>query len=59
MDLREYNYRTIPLLMKSYMGMENVHVIPHMIEELPDWRTYVSKHIPSGKERFIGHTKAQ
>jgi hypothetical protein len=36
MDLREHDYPTIPLLMKSYMDMEKVPVIPHMIEELPD-----------------------
>ena len=59
MDLREHDYPTIPLLMKSYMDMEKVPVIPHMIEELPDWRTFVSEHIPSGKEKLIGHTKAQ
>ena len=59
MDLREYDYPTIPLLMKSYMDMEKNHVILHMIKELPDWRAYVSKHIPSGKEKLVGHTKAQ
>jgi hypothetical protein len=59
MDLREHDYPTIPLLMKSYMDLEKVPVIPHMIEELPDWRTFVSEHIPSGKEKLIGHTKAQ
>jgi hypothetical protein len=59
MDLREHNYPTIPLLMKSYKDMEKIPVIPHMIEELPNWKTYVSEHIPSGKDRIIGHTKAQ
>jgi hypothetical protein len=59
MDLREHDYPTIPLLMKSYMDMEKVPVIPHMMEELPDWRSFVSEHIPSGKEKLIGHTKAQ
>ena len=59
MDLREHNYPTIPLLMKSYMNMEKVLVIPHMIEELLDWKTYISEHILSGKDKLIGHTKAQ
>jgi hypothetical protein len=59
MDLREHDYPTIPLLMKSYMDMEKVTVIPHMIEELLDWRTFVSEHIPNDKEEVIGHTKAQ
>ena len=47
MDLREHDYPTIPLLIKSYMDIEKVHVIAHMIEEFPDWRAYVSEHIPS------------
>ena len=59
MDLREHDYPTIFLLMKSYMDMEKVLVIPHMIEELPDLRAFVSEYIPSGKDKFIGHTKAQ
>ena len=59
MDLREHDYPIISLLMKSYMDMENVHVIPHMIEELPDWRAFVSEYIPSGKDKFIGHAKVQ
>ena len=59
MDLRERDYPTVSLLMKSYMDMEKVSVIPHMIEELPDWRVFVSEHIPNGKDKLIGHTKAQ
>ena len=29
-----------------------------MIEELPDWRAFVSEHIPNGKNKLIGQTKA-
>jgi hypothetical protein len=58
-DLREHDYPTIPLLMKFYMDMEKVPVIPYMIEELPDWRAFVSEHIHNGNDKLIGHTKAQ
>ena len=59
MNLREYDYTTLPFLMTSYMDMEKIFVIPHMIEEFPDWRAFVSEHIPNDKDKLIGHTKAQ
>ena len=59
MDLHEHDYPTIPLLIKSYMDMEKVPIIPHMIEELPYWRAFVCDYIPDGQDKLIGHTKAQ
>ena len=59
MDLREHEYSTISFLMKSYIDMENAPVIPHIIEELPDWRAFVGDHIPNNNNKLIGHTKAQ
>ena len=59
MNLREHDYPIIPLLIKLYMKMKNVYVIPHMIEELLNGRAFVSEHIPNGKDKLIGHTKAQ
>ena len=56
---RDERYAYFPLLMKLYMDMKNVLVIPHMIKELPDWRAFVSEHISDGKEKPIGHMKAQ
>lgn len=58
MNLREHNYPTILLFRKLYMETENVHVILHMIKELSDLRAFISKHIPNGKDKLIGHTKA-
>ena len=34
MKLHEEDFPTIPLLMKSYMDLDNVPVIPHLIEEV-------------------------
>ena len=59
MDLRQNDYPTIPLLMKSYMKMEKVPTIPHMIEELPSWKAFVEPYLPSGNDTLFGHTKAQ
>ena len=58
MDMREYNYHNISFLMKLYMDKENVLVIPHMMEKLPDWRAFVSEHIPSDKDKLIKHMNA-
>lgn len=43
--------------MKSYMDMEKVPVIPHMIKELPDWKAFVGDHIPNDNNKLIGHTR--
>ena len=59
MKLREEDFLTIPLLMKSYMDLENIPVIPHMIEEVPDFKAFIEPYIRSGAHRLIGHTKAQ
>jgi len=59
MKLREEDFPTIPLLMKSYMNLENVPVIPHMIEEVSDFKAFIEPYIRSGADRLIGHTKAQ
>ena len=48
MDLHKHDYPIIPLLMKSYMEMEKVPIIPHMIEELPNWRAFVIDYISNG-----------
>jgi hypothetical protein len=59
MKLREEDFPTISLLMKSYMDLENVPVIPHMIEEVSDFKAFIEPYIRSGAHRLIGHTKAQ
>ena len=50
---------TIPLLMKSYMDLENVPVIPHMIEEVPNFKAFIKPYMLKGGDRLVGHTKAQ
>ena len=53
------NYPTIPLVMKSFMDAESIPVIPHLIEEVPDFKGFISKFIASDDEALEGHTKAQ
>ena len=59
MKLHEEDFSTIPLLMKSYMDLDNVPVIPHMIEEVPDFKAFIKPYMLKGEDRLVGHTKAQ
>ena len=45
--------------MKPYMDLENVPIIPHTIEEVPDFKAFIKLYIQSGAHRLIKHTKAQ
>ena len=45
--------------MKSYMDLENNPVIPHMIEEVLDFKAFIDLYIQSRAHQLIGHTKAQ
>ena len=58
MKLHEEDFPTIPLLMKSYMDLDNVLVIPHLIE-VSDFITFIKPFILKGGDRLVGHTKAQ
>ena len=53
------DFPTIPLLMKSYMNLEKVSVIPHIIEEVADFKAFIEPYIQIGAHRLIRHTKAQ
>jgi hypothetical protein len=59
MKLRENDYLTIPALMKSYMELDKVSVIPHMIEEVPDFKKFIAPYIREGEGRLIGHSKGR
>ena len=59
MKLCEEDFPTLPMLMKLYMDLDNVLVIPDMIEEVPDFRHLIKSYIRSGAHWLIGHTKAQ
>jgi hypothetical protein len=58
MSLKKESYPTIPLLMKSFMDVESVPTIFHLIEEVPDFNGFISKCIVEREEALEGHTKA-
>lgn len=41
MELCENDHPTILFLMKTYMQMEKVAIVLHMIEVLPTWKVFV------------------
>jgi hypothetical protein len=57
MKLRENDYPTIPLLMKSYMDLDEDPIIPGLIEEVPDFKEFVKPYISD--DTLIGHTKGR
>ena len=58
MKLHEEDFSTKPLLMKSYMDLNNVLVIPHMIDEIPNFKAFIKPYLLKGVDRLVGHTKA-
>jgi hypothetical protein len=59
MLLKKDSFPTIPLLMKSFMEVESIPTIPHLIEEVPDFKGLIAGCIAQGDEALEGHTKAQ
>ena len=57
--LRGTDYPTLPLLMKSFMDTESRPVIPHLIEEVPDFKKFVEGYLCTGRDALAGHTNAQ
>jgi hypothetical protein len=48
--LRENDYPTLPMLMKSFMDAEMEPVILHLIEEVPNFKAFVDGYLCSGND---------
>jgi hypothetical protein len=59
MRLRKHDYPIVPLLMKSFMDGESIPVIPHLIEEVSDFKGFIDTCICKKGEALEGHTTAQ
>ena len=59
MALKKESFPTIPMLMKSFMDVEAVPTIPHLIEEVPDFKKFMEDGIADGENALLDHTKAQ
>jgi hypothetical protein len=58
MLLRKENFLTIPLLMKSLMEVESIPIIPHLIEEVPDFKGFFARCICWGRWGVRGPYKS-
>jgi hypothetical protein len=57
--LRENDYPTLPMLMKSFMDIEREPVIPHLIEEVPNFKAFVDGYLCSSNDALHRHTNTQ
>ena len=59
MALKNESFLTILLLMKSFMDVKAVPTIPHLIEEVPNFKKFIKDGIAIRENALLGHTKAQ
>ena len=57
--LKTNNYPTLPRLMKSFMDTEKHPVIPHLIEEVPDFKAFVHGYLGTSGDFLEGHSRSQ
>ena len=57
MALKKERFPTIPLLMKSFMDIETVPTIPHLIEEGPNFKKFIENGIADGENTLLGYKK--
>ena len=57
--LRVNDYPILPMLMKSLIDVEAEPIIPHLIEEAPNFKAFVDGYLCSRNDTLHGHTNAQ
>ena len=59
MKLRKHDYSTILFLMKSFMDAKLLLLIPHLIEEVLDFKGFIDSSICKKREALERHIAAQ
>ena len=59
MALKKESFPTITLLMKSFIDVEAIPTIPHLIKEEPNFKKFIENGIAVGENALLEHTKAQ
>ena len=59
MALKKESFPTVPLLMKSFMDVESIPTILHLIEEVADFKGFIGGKLNDGNDILVGHTKPQ
>ena len=55
--LHEENFPTILFLIKLYVDLDNISVIPQMIEEIPNFKAFIKPYMLKGMDCLVGHRK--
>jgi len=58
-SLKTASFETIPRLMKFFIDVESLPVIPHLIEEVPDFKKFMQRYLGTGGDFLEGHSAAQ
>ena len=53
-DVKKESFPTIPLPMKSFMDVDAVPTVPHLIEEVPNFQKFIEDGIAMEKKCFVG-----
>jgi len=56
MELSKKDHPTLPLLVQSYMKMEEIPFILHLVEEVPYFKAYIRPYIGMSKKQLVGHS---
>ena len=59
MRLHKHDYPTVLLLMKSFMDDESIPMIPHLIEEVPNFKGFIDSCICKKGKTLEGYTTVQ
>ena len=57
--LRKNDYPILPMLIKLFMDVERKLIIPHLIEEIPNFKTFFDGYLCSGNNALHRHTNTQ
>ena len=59
MILKKENFPIVPALMKSFMDLDSKPTIPHLIEEVPDFKGFIAGSFVDGNKILVGHMRPQ
>jgi len=57
MQLKKESFPIIPAFMKSFMDVDSVPTIPHLIEEVPDFKAFIEGSIWKKMNHLLGTPK--
>jgi len=57
--LLKESFLTIPNLIKSFIDVESIPTIPHLIEEVFNFKVFMARSFLDGDDTLVGHTKPQ